>query len=95
RFGSTPLERPGRTGLVRNAAIVAGNAGNADAIEPLVGLLVDPDPVIRATAAWALGRIGNDDAVVALQHRLSVENNGEVKNEIDAALEAALPGRAC
>ncbi|MBQ17626.1 MAG: tRNA epoxyqueuosine(34) reductase QueG [Planctomycetaceae bacterium] len=95
RFGSTPLQRPGRTGLVRNAAIVTGNAGNADAIQPLVDLLVDPDPVIRATAAWALGRIGKDDAVVALQHRLSVENNSEVRNEIDAALEAALPGRVC
>ena len=95
RFGTTPLERPGREGLVRNAAIVAGNARNADAVEPLVGLLADPDPVLRATSAWALGRIADNGAVVALRQRLSVENNSEVKNEIDAALEAALPGRAC
>ena len=41
QLGSTPLERPGRTGLVRNAAIVAGNSRRHEAIEPLVGLLDD------------------------------------------------------
>ena len=95
QLGPTPLERPGRTGLVRNAAIVAGNSQRHDAIEPLVGLLDDPEPVIRSTVAWALGRIGHSAAVDPLRQRRSVENMEDVQNEIDAAIEAASAGSQC
>ena len=92
QLGSTPLERPGRTGLVRNAAIVAGNSRRHEAIEPLVGLLDDEESVIRSTVAWALGRIGHSRALAPLRQRRSVENMEDVQNEIDAAIEAVSAG---
>jgi epoxyqueuosine reductase len=58
RFGDTALARPGRAGLIRNAAIVAANAGDAIAIPALRAALQDTDPLVRETAAWALGRLG-------------------------------------
>jgi epoxyqueuosine reductase len=57
RFGSTALARPGRAGLVRNAAIVAGNSGNSIAKAPLAAALDDHSAVVRDAAGWALQRL--------------------------------------
>ncbi len=91
-LGKTPLERPGRQGVVRNAAIVAGNSKSQQAVAPLCELLDDRDPIVRSTVAWALGQIGTSAALAALRQRQKVENMEEVKLEIDAAIEAALAG---
>jgi epoxyqueuosine reductase len=63
------LRRAKRAGLVRNAALVLGERRVAQAVGPLTRLLADPneDPVIRASAAWALGRIGTESARKALE----------------------------
>jgi epoxyqueuosine reductase len=57
REGS-PLGRPGRDGLRRNAAIALGNRGpHGDATrEVLEALADDPSPTVREAASWALGR---------------------------------------
>ena len=57
RFRHTPLWRPGRAGLLRNAAIVLGNRGDARAIPALIEALEDEAPLIRKAAAWALARL--------------------------------------
>ena len=93
-LGQTPLERPGRPGVVRNAAIVAGNAGLPVAIAPLVALLDDDNSLVRGAAAWALGQLASrqpDDSEepgvqAALRQRRSIETMESVKLEIDAAL---------
>jgi epoxyqueuosine reductase len=54
RFGHTPLARPGRAGLVRNAAVVAGNSGSAAAVPALTSALQDSDSLARDAAALAL-----------------------------------------
>lgn len=92
QLGATPLERPGRTGLVRNAAIVAGNSQRHETNEPLIELLDDDDPVIRGSAAWALGRIGSTTSLAPLRQRRSVENMEDVQFEIDAAIKAVSAG---
>jgi epoxyqueuosine reductase len=56
RFSRTALSRPGRAGLVRNAAIVAGNSGEARAIPALQAAANDADPLVCEAAQWALGR---------------------------------------
>jgi epoxyqueuosine reductase len=56
-FSGSPIKRIGRDRMVRNALIAAGNSGDAS-LEPAVERhLDDPDPVIAATAEWALGQM--------------------------------------
>jgi epoxyqueuosine reductase len=56
RYRRTALWRARRSGLLRNAAIVLGNRGDAAAAPALRRALEDTDPVIRDAAAWALSR---------------------------------------
>lgn len=48
-----------RTRIRRNAAIAAGNIKCLDAIPALTNMLVDENPMLRETAAWALEQIGS------------------------------------
>ena len=57
RFRGTAFFRTKRTGLLRNAAIVLGNTGNASAIAALQRAQLDDDDVIREAAEWALARL--------------------------------------
>lgn len=68
RFKGTPLLRPKRRGLLRNAAIVAANVGCTAAI-PLLAECVaqDPEPLIRAHALWALARLDSDRAAPLIE----------------------------
>ena len=63
----TALSRSKRAGLLRNAALILGRRGTTEAVPALIDLLNDPDPTIRASAAWALGRIGTPEALLALE----------------------------
>jgi len=56
RFKGSPIARAKRRGLARSAAIALGNAPDAAAAEPLGQALLDPEPVVREAAAWALSR---------------------------------------
>ncbi|HUP00301.1 MAG TPA: tRNA epoxyqueuosine(34) reductase QueG [Gemmatimonadota bacterium] len=60
-FGDTAVERVRRRGLVRNAAIVAGNTGRGS--DAALGRAAeDPDPVVAAAARRALAKRRNGDA---------------------------------
>ncbi len=72
KLTGTALARTKRSGLLRNAALLLGTRRLPEAIAPLLSRLDDrdEDAVVRAAAAWALGRIGTDDARAALRrHR--------------------------
>jgi epoxyqueuosine reductase len=56
RFGDTAVARAGRRGLARNAAVALGNRGGSAARAALERAeREDPEPLVRAHAAWALG----------------------------------------
>jgi epoxyqueuosine reductase len=57
RFRGTALWRTRRSGLLRNAAIVLGNAGDPAAMPVLRAALDDADPTVRTAARWALSRL--------------------------------------
>ena len=57
RFDGTVFMRARRTGLLRNAAVVLGNIGDARAIPALERAATDSDVVIAEAATWALQRI--------------------------------------
>jgi epoxyqueuosine reductase len=86
RFRHTPLWRPKRRGLLRNAAIVLGNQRPPAAVGALIRALNDREPLIRGAAAWALGRYREPTAREALTTRLPYETDPEVRIEIAAAL---------
>lgn len=55
----TPVGRPGREGLARNAALALGNAPDEAGDEALAAARdADPSPTVREAAAWALARRG-------------------------------------
>ncbi len=83
RFKGSPLKRAKRSGLVRNACVAVGNLREEKAVPLLLRLLSDdPDPIVREHAAWALGRIGTDNALKALQDALASEKDERVRREI-------------
>lgn len=86
RFRHTPLWRPKRRGMLRNAAIVLGNQRYPPAVAALMRGLNDVEPVVRGACAWALGQFETAAAQAELQARLMIETDCEVRRELLAAL---------
>lgn len=61
-LAATPMERAGRRGLVRNAAVAAGNSGDQQLLDPLRKLLNDDDALVRDAARWAVARLEGQPA---------------------------------
>jgi len=87
RFRHSPIKRTKRRGLLRNVCVALGNIGDLQAVPALIAALHDHEPLIRGHAAWALGRIRNEQAIDALHLALQTEENGEARQEILCALE--------
>jgi epoxyqueuosine reductase len=56
-FAGSPVKRIGRDRMVRNAAIAAGNSGDAALAPVLAGLVGDADAAVAEAASWALARL--------------------------------------
>jgi epoxyqueuosine reductase len=88
RFGKTAVARTKRRGLLRNVAVALGNTGNPAAVPPLrTALASEPEPLVRAHAAWALGRLRAPPARDALDSARRREDDPAVRAEIAAALD--------
>jgi epoxyqueuosine reductase len=91
RFKHSPLKRAKRRGYLRNAAVALGNqvAGTGDegAVQALAGALLDPEPLVRGHAAWALGQAGGEPARQTLSAAMRRESDLYVLGEIRAALD--------
>jgi epoxyqueuosine reductase len=86
RFRGSPMKRAKLEGLQRNAAVAMGNRRESRHVGPLAAALRDGAPLVRGHAAWALGRIGGDEAAAALEAALADEGEEAVREEIRAAL---------
>ena len=88
RYQKTAMGWRGAAVLRRNAAVALGNALDRSAVGALVESLErDPHPMVRGHVAWALGRIASPKALAELRRRRSLEQDGTVRSEIEAALE--------
>jgi epoxyqueuosine reductase len=56
-FAGSPIKRIGRGRMVRNAAIAAGNSGDAGFRAALAVLVKDESPMVADAAAWALAEL--------------------------------------
>jgi epoxyqueuosine reductase len=73
--------------LLRNVCVALGNSGDIRAVPALIGALHDSESLVRGHAAWALGRLGGEQAKQALYEALQSEQDFEVQKEIRCALE--------
>ncbi|ARF18833.1 tRNA epoxyqueuosine(34) reductase QueG [Sporosarcina ureae] len=78
----------GKNPIQRNALIALAHFKDESAIPELTRLIKeDPRPMIRGTAAWALGEIGTTEAEEVLKECLVMEEEEFVVSEITKALE--------
>ena len=81
-FRKTPFWRAKRRGLIRNAAIVAGNQKDNNCIEPLLALLTDGDELIRAAAVWSLTQMLTEPIRATLNDLQITETSPLVLDEL-------------
>ena len=86
RFEGSPIRRAKRVGLQRNVCVALGNIGDPVAVPALTTALDEGDELIRAHAAWALGKIGGEHAKIALERAMKIETDEDVREEIASAL---------
>jgi epoxyqueuosine reductase len=86
RFRGSPMKRAKLEGLQRNAAVAMGNRRESRYVESLAEALRIGESLVRGHAAWALGRIGGEEARAALEAALAAEGDEAVRTEIREAL---------
>lgn len=88
RFGHVSGSWRGKKPIQRNAILALAHFKDESALPELISLMKDdPRPVIRGTAAWAIGKIGGDEAYTALQAAREKEKDEEVLVEIEKGLK--------
>jgi epoxyqueuosine reductase len=87
KFGHVAGSWRGKKPIQRNAIIALAHFKDETAIPELIDVLQnEPAPVIKGTAAWALGIIGGEKAYSALEKAKEYETDIDVQNEIEKAL---------
>lgn len=87
KFGLSSSSWRGKKPIQRNAILALAHFKDRTAIPHLERLLFeDPRPVIRGTAAWALGKIGGEQAQEALITAKAKEASPEVVEEIEKGI---------
>jgi epoxyqueuosine reductase len=88
-FANSSVQRTGRRGLARNAAVVLGNRQRLESLTVLVKSMREHDePLVRGHAAWAVAQIAmahdsaKSEAQRALEDALLVETDANVLEEL-------------
>ncbi|MGM8213115.1 tRNA epoxyqueuosine(34) reductase QueG [Virgibacillus sp. W0430] len=88
KFGHLSGFWRGKKPLQRNAIIGLAHYKDETAVPDLVDIMSkDPRPVIRGTAAWALGKIGTSEAYEAIETLIDQEKDEQVRFEMENALK--------
>ncbi|NRS18237.1 tRNA epoxyqueuosine(34) reductase QueG [Brevibacillus sp. HB1.4B] len=87
KFGLSSSSWRGKKPIQRNAILALAHFKDRTAVPHLERhLFEDPRPVIRGTAAWALGKIGGEQAQEALISAKAKEASPEVVEEIEKGM---------
>ncbi len=88
KFGHVSGSWRGKKPIQRNAILALAHFKEEAAIPDIINLLKNDDrPVIRGTSAWALGKIGGEQAKSALYDAEANEQDEEVLHEIHKGLQ--------
>jgi epoxyqueuosine reductase len=87
RFGRISGSWRGKKPIQRNAILALAHYKDRTAVPDLLDLIKnDTRPVIRGTAAWAVGKIGDLSALEALIKFKETEQDEDVRSEIDKGM---------
>jgi epoxyqueuosine reductase len=87
KFGHVSGSWRGKKPIQRNAILALAHFKDDTALPDLINVMkTDPRPVIRGTAAWAIGKIGGEEAYETLIHARTIEKDEEVLQEIEKGL---------
>ena len=87
KFGYMSGSWRGKKPIQRNAIIALAHFKESSAIPDLIEIMKKDDrPVMRGTAAWAIGKIGGPEAEAVLLEQLKNEKDEEVLHEIEKGL---------
>ncbi|MDW4511782.1 tRNA epoxyqueuosine(34) reductase QueG [Priestia megaterium] len=88
KFGHVSGSWRGKKPIQRNAIIALAHFKDQTAVPDLIELIKnDVRPVIRGTAAWALGKIGDKEALDTLMNLREKEKEQEVIEEMSKGIE--------
>lgn len=88
KYGHVSGSWRGKKPIQRNAILALAHFKDTSALPVLIELMhKDPRPVIRGTAAWAIGKIGDDQKLPELEKALERESDEEAKAEIVKGIE--------
>ncbi|GAA0470809.1 tRNA epoxyqueuosine(34) reductase QueG [Alkalibacillus silvisoli] len=86
-FGYMSGSWRGKKPIQRNAIIALAHYKEVQSVDTLIELMKkDPRPVIRGTAAWAIGKIGREDAKDVIELAKCYEEDDDVREEMDKGL---------
>ncbi len=87
KYGHISGSWRGKKPIQRNAILALAHFKDTTALPDLIQLMhKDPRPVIRGTAAWAIGKIGGENIAEELHKAYEKESDEEVKAEIKKGL---------
>lgn len=87
KYGHVSGSWRGKKPIQRNAIIALAHFKDETAIPDLIKVMKeDVRPVIRGTAAWALGKIGNDEVLPILEQLKEKEQDEEAKQEFEKGI---------
>ncbi|MFC4401889.1 tRNA epoxyqueuosine(34) reductase QueG [Gracilibacillus xinjiangensis] len=87
KFGKMSGSWRGKKPLQRNAILALAHYKETSALGELIRLMEeDPRPVIRGTAAWAIGKIGIEEGFEKIKEAMVKENDKEVIEEMKKGL---------
>ena len=86
-FADLDWYKPELRFLQRNIIVALGNIGDQVSLPALSKMIRNRENMIRAHAAWALGRIGGSKTKRLLRDAFRKEKDADVKKEIDGALQ--------
>jgi epoxyqueuosine reductase len=88
KFGVISGSWRGKKPIQRNAILAMAHYKTTTAVPDLIELMEkDPRPVIRGTAAWAIGKIGLAEGFEAIKRALALEEDAKVREEMEKGLQ--------
>ncbi|MCX8278785.1 tRNA epoxyqueuosine(34) reductase QueG [Phyllobacterium sp. 0TCS1.6C] len=74
-FAGSPIKRIGRDRFMRNVLIACGNSGRPELCDQVRQQLLDPSPLVRGAAVWALGQLLDEASFEQLRLAHAAQEN--------------------